>query len=270
MVARSVPPRSLWALLVGLALATAACGQAAAQAKPSKSQARTPLAHSSSSATPTSTGPPLPSGNVTILEVGDSLGVDLGWGLQWALAKDPHVKVVADAKGDTGLVNTAYYNWPAVFRQELSATHPQVVVVFLGANDVQSFYLNGSYVGFGSATWKSVYSERVSTMMDEALAAKARVIWVGEPIMQSQVFSSSMKLVDAIFKKEAASHPGVVYFSSWPLFTTSTGAFNGGTTTINGIAEPLRAGDGIHLSIGGEDLLASALVRTMKADYRLP
>ncbi|MHB8245343.1 MAG: SGNH/GDSL hydrolase family protein [Acidimicrobiales bacterium] len=209
-------------------------------------------------------------GKVTVLEIGDSLGLDLGFGLQWALSNDPHVNLVQDARGYTGLANTAYYNWPAQIQVDLNATHPQIVVVFLGANDVQNFYQNNQYITVGTPQWRQAYGARVAKMMTEATAAGAKVLWVGMPIMQQAHFSSEMAKVNSVFEAQAASHPGVTYFSSWKLFATPSGQFNGGSTNVAGSPMPLRDPDGIHLADGGGDLLATAIVHEMKAIYQLP
>lgn len=270
---RSGPLRwqSVAGLLAGLAFLASSCApHAGGSVSGTKANSGQGGSTASTSTSPTSTVAPLPPGKVTVLEIGDSLGIDLGWGLQWALAKDPHVSVVADAKGDTGLVNTAYYNWPSVLSSELQSVHPQILVVFLGANDAQSFYSGSNYVSFGSAAWKADYAKKVSQMMTEGLAANAKVVWVGEPVMQDPHFSSEMALIDSIFRQEAAKHPGVMYFSSWPVFTTSSGAYNGGTTDITGTPEILRDSDGIHLATGGEDLLAAQVVKKMRSVYNLP
>jgi hypothetical protein len=209
-------------------------------------------------------------GKVTVLEIGDSLGIDLGWGLQWALSHDSSVNLVTDAVGDTGLVNTAYYDWAAHLQSELTLTHPQVVIVFIGANDIQNYYDNGKFAGVGTSLWSSGYSQRVGTIMSEATAAGARVLWVGMPIMQDPSFSAHMQAIDAIYQSEAAQHPGATYFSSWALFATSSGAYDAGTSNVTGQPLALRTPDGVHLASGGGDMLASALVTEMKSLYRLP
>lgn len=206
-----------------------------------------------------------------MLEIGDSLGVDLGWGLQWALAGDPHVRLLAEARTDTGLSNSAYYDWPSRLASLLSATRPQVVIVFLGANDVQG--LSGTSLAYGSSSWDSAYAARVAAVMSEATRAGARVLWVGMPVMgppSPPAFSPEMAHLDSIYRTEATRHPGANYFSSWRLFETAGGSYNAGTTDVAGSVMPLRAGDGIHLADGGEDMLALKVVAEMRALYSLP
>lgn len=227
---------------------------------------------STSSTTTTSTSPAVKPvhGTVTVLEIGDSLGVDLGWGMQWALHGDSKVTLVEDARGDTGLANTGYYDWPLALRTDLAASHPQILVVFLGANDDQDFFVGTRYVAFGSALWEREYGNRVAEMMDEATRAGARVLWVGMPIMRSATLSAAVMKVDAVYQREARGRPNVTYFSSWKLFSTRKGQFNGGDTDVAGAPSPLRDPDGVHLDLGGEDLLGAAVVKEMRELYKLP
>ncbi len=106
-------------------------------------------------------------------------------------------------------------------------------------------------------------------MMDEATKAGARVLWVGMPIMESPSFSANIATINSIFSSEASSHAGVTYYSSWALFATPSGQYNGGTTDVAGSVLPLRDPDGIHLNDGGEDLLGLSVVRELRQLYRL-
>jgi hypothetical protein len=207
---------------------------------------------------------------VTVVEVGDSLGIDLGWGIQAALAGDSSVTLVQAATGDSGLVEPQFYDWPAHLQSLLTQYHPQVVVVFLGANDVQNFW-NGSVLeNFGTPGWKAAYGQRVASMMQEATAAGAHLLWVGMPIMQDPTFSSHMQLLDGIYESEAASHAGVTYFSSWSLFSTPSGQYTATATDSSGQSVLLRDSDGIHIATGGLDLLGQAVVAKLKALYGMP
>ncbi len=81
----------------------------------------------STSDAPTPTAAPIVTrnGKVTVLEIGDSLGIDLGWGMQWALQSYPNVTLLQAAKGDSGLANVGFYNWPAALQAALKATTPR-------------------------------------------------------------------------------------------------------------------------------------------------
>ncbi|MGH9291822.1 MAG: SGNH/GDSL hydrolase family protein [Acidimicrobiales bacterium] len=208
------------------------------------------------------------SGDATVLEIGDSLGEDLGFGMAWALSTDASVHLIQDAKGDTGLVNEAYYDWPEHLSAELAQYHPEILVVFLGGNDVQNFFDGSTLETVGSPGWDAGYGARVGKMMDEATAAGSRVIWVGMPVMSDPAFSAHMAAFDAIYQREAAAHEGVTYFSSWPIFSGATGQYVA-TRVVNGQSVTLRDPDGIHLDFGGADLLGAAVVKEMDHLYGL-
>ncbi|HET9186991.1 MAG TPA: DUF459 domain-containing protein [Acidothermaceae bacterium] len=200
---------------------------------------------------------------MTVVEIGDSLGEDLGFGLHDVLRSFEGVELVQAAKGNSGLVQPQYYDWPTHLSTLLAAHRPDVVVVFIGANDVQDFYAGGVLQQFGTVGWKQAYAQRVATLMAEATAAGAKMLWVGMPVMKSATFSSSMAKLNDIFQAQAAVHPGVTYFPSWDLFTDATGRYVK-TAQIDGKSVTLRTPDGVHITFGngggGADMLARAVV----------
>ncbi|MGO8877037.1 MAG: DUF459 domain-containing protein [Acidimicrobiales bacterium] len=274
----------LLALLTAAVLILAACASASAsghgastaalRSSSTSSTSTTATTAPKASTTTTTTNPmqapmqqPTKLHPLTILEIGDSLGEDLGFGLgDDVFASDPYVHVLQDAVGDTGLARPDYYNWPAHLEAELQSDHPGAVIVFIGGNDGQSFDQNGEYVGFGTALWHRVYASRVALMMRECLAAKARVLWVGMPIMQDPTFAAVMQLLNAIYKAQAARHPGVTYFSSWPVLASASGTYTE-SIIVNGQTELLRDPDGVHIANYGGDLLASSLVAPMEKSW---
>jgi uncharacterized protein len=208
---------------------------------------------------------------LTILEIGDSLGEDLGIGMDAVLGSDPRVRVLQEAVGDTGLARPDYYDWPLHLEEELQQYHPGAVVVMLGGNDGQSFDQDGSYVGFGTPEWHTIYSERVAQIMDEATRAGAHVFWVGMPIMADPGFSATMATLNSVYQQQAADHAGVTWFPSWPVFTDAAGGYVAELPDASGQEVLLRDPDGVHLAYGGCVRLADAIVGPMEAawDVRL-
>ena len=51
-------------------------------------------------------------GHCTVLEIGDSLGNDLGWGLARELGGERGLTLVQADRSSTGLVTTWFYDWP--------------------------------------------------------------------------------------------------------------------------------------------------------------
>lgn len=266
--------KSLGLLGAGLALsaALASCaGRGSAATANSSTTAPTQPSTSTSSSTSTTTVVRL-SLPVTVLEIGDSLGEDLGFGLAYELANDRRVHLFPDAVGDTGLANEPYYNWFNHLRSDLAATHPQVVVIFLGANDTQGFSTGSSVVSFPSSAWDRAYSRRVGQLMTEATSAGAKVIWVGMPVMKGasdSLLASNLSTMNSIYETQAAKHPGVTFMSSMSIFATPSGQFTATSPGPNGTTYDLRAPDGVHLANDGEDLLAAAVIREMDRLYGL-
>ena len=67
--------------------------------------------------------PPSAQHPLTMLVIGDSLGEDLGMGLRDLIGAKPAIRLYTEAVGSTGLVNTAYYNWPLQLEAELGRYH---------------------------------------------------------------------------------------------------------------------------------------------------
>ncbi|MGD0440249.1 MAG: DUF459 domain-containing protein [Acidimicrobiales bacterium] len=227
----------------------------------------------SSTTTTTTTMPlrqPTAAKPLTILDVGDSLGEDLGLGLGYTMGTNRLVRIVQDAHGDSGLARPDYYNWPAVLDSELAEYHPQIVTILIGGNDAQNFLVDNEPVVFGSAQWHTIYSQRVALMMEETLKAGAKMLWVGLPIMQDPSFAASMQMLNAIYKVQAALHPGVTFFPTWKLFSNAEGQYSAYLTNSSGQTVLARDADGVHIAPpGGCDIIALAVVKEIEAVWHV-
>ncbi len=206
-----------------------------------------------------------------MLSIGDSLGEDLGLGLGDVLGTDPLVHVVQDAVGDTGLARPDSYDWPTHFAADLAATHAQVTVVLLGANDAQGFDVNGEPVEFGTAQWRSVYGQRIAEMIQVARAAGTRLIWVGLPIMgpAAAVTNADMAQLNSLYEAGTAAHPGVVWFPTWSMFSDPDGYYTQYVTGADGEEVVARDPDEVHFAPGGYDYLASAVTSEIETAFHV-
>ena len=206
---------------------------------------------------------------LTLLSVGDSVGVDLGLGVADAFSNDSAVQVVQRGVVDSGLARSDYYNWPVQLQAALRQYRPGIVVIMMGANDAQAFYSNGRYISFGSPAWWNAYTARVATVMSDATSVGAHVLWVGLPPMNSKVLPLPyLQRVNQIYKRQAQLHPGVTYFSSWALLANKHGGF-AQFLTIGGNVEQIRAADGVHLYPAGYDRLGNAIVTPMERSWHV-
>lgn len=207
-------------------------------------------------------------GHCTVLEIGDSLGNDLGWGLRRELAAASGLDLVQLDKSASGLANTGFYNWPAQLGADLRRYRPQLVVASLGGDDEQGMNVGGSAVQFGTAAWSAAYSARVRHLISEATASGAYLLWVGLPVMQPPYYDRGVALLDSLFRQAVASEPDATYVSTAALFSNPQGAFQS-SAFVNGQPAALRQSDGIHYSFVGEDVLATYVIREMALIYHV-
>jgi hypothetical protein len=197
-----------------------------------------------------------------LLMLGDSLGIDLGEQLVNDLTNTGVVHATLDGQLGTGLTRPDYFDWPAELQQDLVRDDPDVVVVMIGANDAQDF-LGPPDVPFGSAQWTSMYDQRVATFMREAASRGAHVVWVGMPPMQNPGLSADMANLDALDRAQAQSAPGVTFVSSSNVIGTPTGTYTP-YLEVNGQNVNVREPDGTHIAPGGAEILAQAVVATLR------
>lgn len=205
-----------------------------------------------------------------LLQIGDSLGEDLGMGLHDVLGAHRDVRLWTRAVGDTGLANVAYYNWQAVLKSDLKSLHPSVLVVFLGGNDAQGFDVGAQPAVFGSSFWHKEYAARVAGILAEARAAHVPVLWVGMPIMASATFSAEMAKLDSIYAAAVAKDKAARYLSTWKLFSTSAGAYAQFLPGPGGAPVEVRDPDGVHIAPpAGNDRVATAVVKAIEKDFSI-
>lgn len=205
----------------------------------------------------------------TVLEIGDSLGNDLGWGLQRQLSGYQWLHLIQKDKSSSGLANSWFFSWPAHFATYIRQYHPNLVIVCLGGDDEQNFKVNGVYETVGTPAWRATYSRYVRQIVDLARAARVQVLWVGLPVMQPNYYSQGVAMLNSLYVGAIRRIPGTAYVPTWKLFATSQGDYMG-VAQVNGVAEQLRASDGIHFSEVGENVLSTYVVRELSVLFHLP
>lgn len=210
-----------------------------------------------------------PSGTdpLRVLICGDSLGLDLGQRLAPDLATTGVVVATTTGVIDTGLVDTAYFNWPRTLQGDLTTYRPDVVVIMMGANDNHDF-LGPPDIPYGSAQWFALYAQRVGAFMAEAASQGAKVVWVGQPHMQTPALNTDVTHINAVFQAQAAKNPAVTYLNSDDVLSNAKGQY---TTflTVAGTQTQVRATDGIHLTSTGAQLLAEAVIVTLRTQLHI-
>jgi hypothetical protein len=204
-----------------------------------------------------------------VLEIGDSLGIDLGDQLQAQLDATGLARTTVASLGDSGLVNATFYDWPAALTTFLGADHPQVVVVFIGANDDQGLDVDGAVAAPGTPAWDATYAERVDAVLREATNAGARVVWVGMPPMADPGLNSAMQREDTIYERQTETFPGALYVPSISVLGNVSGQFVASGADVSGQSVALRTPDGVHLTPAGAAVLARVVIDAVDTRWRL-
>ncbi len=238
--------------------------------RPSPASAR----HQSTTTT-TAPGPAFPAldpsttAPLRVLEIGDSLGIDLGDQLQSQLDATGVARTTMASVGDSGLSNAWFYDWPAHLATLLATDRPQVVVVFLGANDDQGLDVAGVAAEPGTPAWATAYAQRVDDVLQESTGAGARVVWVGMPPMADPDLNAAMGREDVIYQRETERFPGTLYVSSGPVLGDAAGPYEAFGPDPSAGQVALRTPDGVHLTPAGAGLLARTVIDAIDRRWQL-
>jgi hypothetical protein len=212
--------------------------------------------------------PVRPVGTCKLLLVGDSLGNNLGYGMIPQLSGYKTLKFVLRAKASTGLSNSWFYNWETNLKSYLRTEKPNIVVVFLGANDRQNMRVGGQILTFGTSKWQAAYGASVARMTKLSTDAGAYVLWVGLPNCKPYNHNKGMELITSIDAKTVSLNPGARYI---PLKALTSGA-NGTYTQyqyVNGSRQKTRGDDGIHFTANGQDVIGTFAVNRLASAFRV-
>lgn len=187
--------------------------------------------------------------------VGDSLGVDLWYGMEGLLRDRRNLKLVKFAKPATGLIRNDVYDWQNELKDFLRDTQLDVITVIIGGNDRQSVWVKGRRLERGTKAWLAEYERRVARFMKTLAATDAKVYWVGLPIVRSEQMSRDYKRLNGIYRAQAKKH-GFTYVDIWEPFVDENGGYSPSGRSVEGVMRPLRKEDGLHFTAEGELRLA--------------
>jgi len=207
--------------------------------------------------------------HLTILEIGDSLGTDLGGGLGLQLEKSPNVTLIQKGKSETGLANGWFYSWPLHLQRFLAQYHPQLLIVFLGGNDEQGMVVNGHAAAFNTPPWREQYQKNIAQIMNEATMKHCSVLWVGMPIMAPNGYRQGIQVINSLFEKVALTKANVAFLPTWDLMANAKGQFEF-SARVNGVVQVLRSADGIHPTSIGQNVIATYVIQQIRAIYHFP
>jgi hypothetical protein len=245
--------------------------EAAASSAVSTSTPDTPTTAVPSTAPPTTHAwRPMSDDQLRMWVVGDSMVNYFGDTLAGLANDTTVVEASAESLLSSGLTRPDFFDWPARLNEIVIADDPELLVLMFGGNDAQGIITpDGAAQPFGEA-WVREYSTRVGGVMDLLVANRDRwVVWVGQPIMDSDSFDAKMQELNAIFEAEAAKRERVVFVSTRDLFADENGEYSRFLTAADGAVVDARLADGVHLSTAGGRWLSQLLFERIREIYDL-
>jgi lysophospholipase L1-like esterase len=200
-------------------------------------------------------------GRVSLLATGDSM-IQIIDGFLKQRLQSSKVAVRSDARISTGITKPSLLDWPAHARTQVHRLHPDVTVMFLGAND--GFGLDGAAC-CGHA-WQVAYAHRASGMMRTyARRGLGTVYWLLLPAPRRADFARVYRAVDKALLRAADRHPGVVRIVDLRRTFTPDDRFHQ-SIRWHGRSVSVRQSDGTHLNVAGARIAASIIIRAMRRD----
>jgi uncharacterized protein len=204
---------------------------------------------------------------LTVLAIGDSIGIDLGLGLQRVMGNTGYYRVVVDGKISTGLARPDFFNWPAQLQLDLRRYNPDIVVVLFGLNDPQGMRTTSGPLITFSRPWFQEYSRRVDRILELGTGDDRRMVWAGGPIVSAGRLRHDMNQLNGVYRKQVRFYPDAFYFDTWKYTATPGGSFTAFLTDSKGNHFLARTGDGDHFTNAGEDYLGRLLYQQIRARF---
>jgi uncharacterized protein len=196
---------------------------------------------------------------------GDSLAGSLGPALGEQTADTGVVAPVYESRVSSGLANPGFHNWPKRAATELARLDPEAVAFIIGTNDY--VIVSGSR-GQGAA-WVADYTARTEAMMELLVGPEERTVyWISPPVMRSERMDAAVRQIGDLQRTVAREFPTVTFIDAHALLDDEDGEY---TSTMvdpeTGRTITVRAGDGVHLSPDGADVLAAAVYQQIDTDW---
>jgi len=210
-------------------------------------------------------------GRLKLLATGDSMIQIIDGFLKQRLERRRSTRVRSDARISTGLSKPFMLDWVKKAREQARSVHPDVTVVFIGANDGFPMKTRtGASVPCCAAAWVREYARRVESMM-RSYRRKGRsyVYWMTLPTPRRGDFARIYRAVNKAIKRAAGRvGRGVRVIDLVKVFTPG-GRFRQ-VVRFRGRRVDARQADGVHLSTAGASIAATLLIDRLRVDHALP
>ncbi|MBA3519666.1 MAG: DUF459 domain-containing protein, partial [Rhizobiales bacterium] len=198
-----------------------------------------------------------------VLVIGDFLADAMSKGLEVAYKADANVVVVDATSGDSGLVRTDHYDWPAKLPELVAEHKPDAVLALIGANDRQPISTDAGAQELDGEGWRAAYGVRVSALADALKATGKPVLWAGLVPVRRTATSRGFSTMNGIVREQVESK-GLRFVDTWNGFANEEGKFVAEGPDISGRSVQLRDSDGLNFTKAGQRKLAYFVEQELK------
>jgi hypothetical protein len=201
------------------------------------------------------------------LVIGDSLANSIGKQLGPLMNTYSDMTCRVEGVISSNLIRLDYYDWLTEGPRIAREAPYDCIFIFLGANTMQSFFLEGQRVLLFSDEWISIYKERACTLLDSLDQDETRVYWMTLPPMQKDTYNKNIKRLNGIID-EICLEKGIERLSYQSLITDNQGEYISEKVVAD--KQILLRSDGIHFTREGADYISHFLIDQMRLIYKLP
>lgn len=201
-----------------------------------------------------------------VLLVGDSMMQGVAPWVIGGLRKQFTAESVDLSKHSTGLAYPGFFNWPDTIKENLTKTRYKALVVFLGANDTWDIIYKGKAISIGNELWRSLYTERVESILNYAQENSVQVIWLGAPPMGKENMNKYIPALNQVYEES------IKKFAPLGVFTpTATSLSSDGRSFNKSLMQPeqgeilVRTNDGVHFTPAGQKIIARLVLNHFRA-----
>ncbi len=212
---------------------------------------------------------------VRLLLLGDSISLTLGMGLSVDSQQDYGVVVTDEAtvgcdldpqlqvliSGAAGPATPGCNDWRGLWPFLIAGQRPQVVALGLGRWEIADHLLDGRWVHIGEPAWDGHVTADLESAITILHSFGAKVVLFTMPYVDPRSRQpggqpwpenapTRVRAYNALVRRVAASRPDVVSVLDLNHMLSPDGTY---TSSVSGV--DVRSTDGIHVSLGGGELL---------------
>jgi hypothetical protein len=204
-----------------------------------------------------------------LLVAGDSMVGQFGPVLERTAERNGLVSGDYFFEFSTGLTRPDTFDWSAKLRELGATLDPEVLVLYLGANDAANILVGDTWRSYDSpdGAWDGEYRSRVRDLMDQLDESGVATYWMGLPVTSSGTQNDRYTHLNSIYESEAEAFASIEFVPVWDWFTGSDGSYSEYLVDDSGTLTDMRLDDGIHYTTAGAERLAERVFPIIAADF---